>query len=221
MWTVGGPSKHKERRARRKKTGLFSSHRKSKWNRGIDLLQWDFSLCCHYKPSVFPPLIVCWQLYCQHSHQDISTFPNISSSQTWFCTFIFYISVIRTQIHMWAVWLLEEKQICTWSEMCFVFFLVLIQNKIWTKPAWTTMLLQLSVTFSYSWNGMVFFLRIVDFFCLLNGCKYFAELCKTTAQQDNITIPHSGMERCKNRLKIPSKPCMWNVYSLNTMTPDG
>ena len=41
-WTVGGLSRLKGKRARRKRIGPSSSPQKSRWNRGNDAVKWDF-----------------------------------------------------------------------------------------------------------------------------------------------------------------------------------
>lgn len=56
-----------------------------------------------------------------HSHQDILTCHKllILANLVFYCFFFLVFS-----IHLWSVhWLLEEKQICTRSEMCDFFFL--------------------------------------------------------------------------------------------------
>lgn len=42
VWIVGGPSRPKARRAKRKRTGPSLSPRKSRWSRGNDAVKWDF-----------------------------------------------------------------------------------------------------------------------------------------------------------------------------------
>lgn len=68
-WTCGQlevlPGTRKEEQG--EKEQVFSQAPQSK-DGTEGLMQWDFAHRYRYKPSfVYPPLIVCWQLYCHHT----------------------------------------------------------------------------------------------------------------------------------------------------------
>uniref|UniRef100_A0A3Q3J1M6 DnaJ homolog subfamily C member 8 n=1 Tax=Monopterus albus TaxID=43700 RepID=A0A3Q3J1M6_MONAL len=83
VWTAGGTSRPKAR-ARRRRTGPSSSHRKSRWNRGNEPIKLDFT---RLKPtamktlnSVYPHLVVCSQLCsCHRRHQGTCCYKTTSS----------------------------------------------------------------------------------------------------------------------------------------------
>lgn len=94
VWTVGGPSRPKARKPRRKRTGPSSNPRKSRWNRENDAEKLDFikTHYCKNPCSVYPHLIV-QSAVCPESSGHILTLTNV----VLYLVFLMYIFVIWTQ----------------------------------------------------------------------------------------------------------------------------